>query len=77
MRAVNVILIMLCRITISGSESVLDKSSCEEMSEISCDEYPVHDEKKSNFREKEGRKYTTTTNIIMYDFISSNISLNS
>lgn len=35
MRAVNVILIMLCLITISGSESVLDKSSCEEMSEIS------------------------------------------
>ena len=47
MRAVNVILIMLCRITISGSESVLDKSSCEEMSEISCDEYPVDDEKKT------------------------------
>ena len=47
MRAVNVIVIMLCRITISGSESVLDKSSCEEMSEISCDEYPVLDEKKT------------------------------
>ena len=39
MRAVNVILIML--ITVSGSESVFDKSSCEEMSEMSCDEYPV------------------------------------
>ena len=56
MRAVNVILIMLCRITISGSESVLDKSSCEEMSEISCDEYPVHDEKKKQFPGKGGPK---------------------
>ena len=45
MRAVNVILIMLCLITISGSESVLDKSSCEEMSEISWWN-PVQDEKK-------------------------------
>ena len=41
MRAVNVILIML--ITVSGSESVFDKSSCEEMS---CDEYPVRTGKK-------------------------------
>ena len=44
MRAVNVILIML--ITVSGSESVFDKSSCEEMSEMSCDEYPVRTGKK-------------------------------
>ena len=75
MRAVNVILIMLCLITISGSESVLDKSSCEEMSEISWWN-PVQDEKKK-FPGKGGPNLTTTTNIIMYDFISSNISLNS
>ena len=40
------------------------------------DEIPFRTKKK-NSREKEGRKLTTTTNIVnMYNFISSNISLN-
>ena len=68
MRSVDVILLMLHR-----SESVFDKSSDEEMLEMSCDEYPVRtkqkteeeeekeEEKEENLRGK-GGGLTTTNN---------------
>ena len=48
-KTVNVILIMLITIM-----TVFEKSSYKEMSEISCDEYPVRrrEAKKKNLREK-------------------------
>ena len=45
------------------SDSVFDKSSDKEISEMSCEEYPVRTgTNKSTRGEKEGGKLTTTTN---------------
>ena len=64
MRAVNVILIML--ITVSSSESVFDKSSCEEMSEMSCDENPVRTGEKIIL---EGKRKKRVSNNNKYHYV--------
>lgn len=70
MRAVNVILIMLCLITISGRQIQLRR-------DVGDIVMKSRSGRKKKFPGKGGPNLTTTTNIIMYDFISSNISLNS